>query len=328
MMKHAVIIVYFCSPQRMDSQEATARGARLRCAPLAYQQFSRMVLRGRPRGHLGRRHPDRASWRRRLRRAGIQERDLPAVGWAIVAMTIAIILYDQLLFRPMVAWADKFRFEQTASQMVPKSAVLDLFRRSRLLKRLGEPIGTGLQRAARARIALPRRFHQASVKLPQRIVDVVWYGVLLAGLASVLSELVQFVRSAPSWDDFTTTAGNGALTLLRVAILIGLASAIWIPIGVGVGLRPDLTERVQPIVQFLAAFPANLLFPVAVFFIVHFDLAPGIWLSPLMILGTQWYILFNVIAGASVFPSDYREAAATFAGHSEFRRVQRSGAVP
>ena len=72
-------------------------------------------------------------------------------------MTIAIILYDQLLFRPMVAWADKFRFEQTASQMVPKSAVLDLFRRSRLLKRLGEPIGTGLQRAARARIALPRR---------------------------------------------------------------------------------------------------------------------------------------------------------------------------
>ena len=77
--------------------------------------------------------------------------------WAIVAMTIAIILYDQLLFRPMVAWADKFRFEQTASQMVPKSAVLDLFRRSRLLKRLGEPIGTGLQRAARARIALPRR---------------------------------------------------------------------------------------------------------------------------------------------------------------------------
>jgi hypothetical protein len=193
MMNHAVIIVYFCSPQRMDSQEATARGARLRCAPLAYQQFSRMVLRRRPRGHLGRRHPDRASWRRRLRRAGIQERDLPAVGWAIVAMTIAIILYDQLLFRPMVAWADKFRFEQTASQMVPKSAVLDLFRRSRLLKRLGEPIGTGLQRAARARIALPRRFHQASGKLPQRIVGVVWYGVLLAGLASVLWELVQFV---------------------------------------------------------------------------------------------------------------------------------------
>src|SRR6516165_8194918 len=182
MMKHAVIIVYFCSPQRMDSQEATARGARLRCAPLAYQQFSRMVLRRRPRGHLGRRHPDRASWRRRLRRAGIQERDLLAVGWAIVAMTIAIILYDQLLFRPMVAWADKFRFEQTASQMVPKSAVLDLFRRSRLLKQLGKPIGTGLHKAARARLALPQRFHWAARwSPPARMVDVGWYGFIFGG---------------------------------------------------------------------------------------------------------------------------------------------------
>src|SRR5271166_4905695 len=89
-------------------------------------------------------------------------------------------------------------------------------------------------------------------------------------------------------------------------------SAIWVPVGVAVGLRPKLTERIQPIAQFLAAFPANLLFPVAVFLIVRFDLAPKIWLSPLMILGTQWYILFNVIAGASAFPSDFREAAASF----------------
>ena len=94
--------------------------------------------------------------------------------------------------------------------------------------------------------------------------------------------------------------------------MIALASAIWVPVGVAVGLRPKLTERVQPIAQFLAAFPANLLFPVAVFLIVRFDLAPKIWLSPLMILGTQWYILFNVIAGASAFPSDFREAAASF----------------
>ena len=87
---------------------------------------------------------------------------------------------------------------------------------------------------------------------------------------------------------------------------------IWVPIGVAVGLRPKLRERVEPIAQFLAAFPANLFFPVAVFLILRFDLAPKIWLCPLMILGTQWYILFNVIAGASAFPSDFREAAASF----------------
>jgi len=85
-----------------------------------------------------------------------------------------------------------------------------------------------------------------------------------------------------------------------------------VPIGVAVGLRPALTQRVQPIAQFLAAFPANLLFPLAVFLIVRLHLAPEFWLSPLMILGTQWYILFNVIAGASAFPSDFREAAASF----------------
>ncbi|HLY54899.1 MAG TPA: ABC transporter permease subunit [Stellaceae bacterium] len=95
-------------------------------------------------------------------------------------------------------------------------------------------------------------------------------------------------------------------------VLIVLASVVWVPIGVAVGLRPKLTERVQPVAQFLAAFPANLLFPVAVFMIVRFRLAPGFWLSPLMILGTQWYILFNVIAGATAFPNDFREAAASF----------------
>jgi NitT/TauT family transport system permease protein len=178
-------------------------------------------------------------------------------------MTIAIIIYDQLLFRPMVAWADKFRFEQTAAQVVPRSVVLEVFRGSRLLRRLSMSVGMGLHKAARARLALPSGSHWATRwSPPRRIVDFAWYGLL--------------------------AAGNGALTLLRVAVLISLASAIWVPVGVAVGLRPKLTERIQPIAQFLAAFPANLLFPVAVFLIVRFDLAPKIWLSPLMILGTQW----------------------------------------
>ncbi len=113
-------------------------------------------------------------------------------------------------------------------------------------------------------------------------------------------------------------------------MLIVLASLIWVPIGVAVGLRPNLTARVQPIAQFLAAFPANLLFPVAVFLIVRFDLAPKIWLSPLMILGTQWYILFNVIAGASAFPSDFREAAASFRVRNPrwWREVMLPGIFP
>jgi len=106
--------------------------------------------------------------------------------------------------------------------------------------------------------------------------------------------------------------GLGLLTMARVLLLIAVASLIWVPIGVWIGLRPGWSQRLQAVAQFLAAFPANVLFPVAVVGIVSFHLNPDIWLSPLMVLGTQWYILFNVIAGASVLPNDLREAARLF----------------
>jgi len=261
----------------------------------------------------------------------IQQRDLAAVGWAIVAMTITILIYDQLLFRPLVAWADKFRFEQTAALVVPRSWVLDLFRGASLLRRLGEPIGSAVQVTLRAPLALPGKPRWRPVfALPRRAADFAWFGFLLAGLAFVGWKLAQFAEPELSWGDVSIAAGNGVLTLLRVAILIALATVVWVPTGVIVGLRPRLAEKVQPLAQFLAAFPANLLFPLAVFLIVKFALDPKIWLSPLMILGTQWYILFNVIAGASAFPSDFREAAASFRvrGWRWWRQVILPGIFP
>ena len=261
----------------------------------------------------------------------IQQRDLQAVGWAIIAMTATIVLYDQLLFRPLVAWADKFRFEQTAAPVVPTSWILDLFRQTRLLKRMTEPFEVGLASVLRRRFSLPRpiRF-PASYRLPQRLGDVAWLSGVAALVAYVGWKLAQFARPTLGWRDLGIVASNGTLTLARVVILIILASVIWVPIGVAVGLRPKLAEKVQPVAQFLAAFPANLLFPIAVYLIVTYDLAPRIWLSPLMILGTQWYILFNVIAGASAFPSDFREAAASFRvrGWRWWREVMLPGVFP
>ena len=133
-------------------------------------------------------------------------------------------------------------------------------------------------------------------------------GLTLWGAASV----GQFVIAHLSWSEVGAAFELGLLTLGRVLVLIGLASLVWVPIGVWIGLRPKWTERIQPIAQFLAAFPANVLFPFFVIAIVTFKLDPNVWLSPLMILGTQWYILFNVIAGASALPTELKEAASMF----------------
>ncbi len=243
----------------------------------------------------------------------IQERDLAAVGWAIGAMAITILIYDQLLFRPLVAWADKFRYEQTAAAVVPRSWIIDLFRRTKALRTWLAAIGSLIQLVARARMSERSSvFALGRSKISSRLIDVLWYGLILACVAYLGLETMHVARAELDLTDLIDAARNGGLTLLRVAALIAIATLIWVPIGVAVGLRPVLAEKVQPVAQFLAAFPANLLFPVAVYLIVRFHLSPVIWLSPLMILGTQWYILFNVIAGASVFPTDLREAAKTF----------------
>ena len=119
--------------------------------------------------------------------------------------------------------------------------------------------------------------------------------------------IAKFIGSGVPIHEVGTAALLGLATMTRVLILIAVASAIWVPIGVWIGLRPGAARVAQPIAQFLAAFPANLLFPIAVSAIVGFHLNPDIWLSPLMVLGTQWYILFNVVAGASTIPSELRD---------------------
>jgi len=229
---------------------------------------------------------------------------------AVAAMAIVILAYDQLLFRPIVAWADKFRFEQTASQERPRSWVYELVRRGRLIHWAFAPIEWTTARLAIIR--LPRLAPRLLPKRAGKTGDMLWLAFVLLFAAYALWYIFDYVRSELGFDDIAQAFGLGFLTLIRVAVLIALASAIWVPIGVWIGLRPWAAERVQPIAQFLAAFPANVLFPIAVVGIVAFSLDPNIWLSPLMVLGTQWYILFNVIAGASAFPTDLREASTLY----------------
>jgi NitT/TauT family transport system permease protein len=259
----------------------------------------------------------------------LEQRNIVAVMWAILAMLLVILAYDQLLFRPLVAWSAKFRFETTASGTASDPWMLRLMRRTRLLKLIGGGIGDvavfigGLRLSFRTRSAM-------TPKQPSRIIDAVWVALLLVLVGWAIWRVVQFGSQALAWSDVSTALILGVFTLIRVVVLMILASLIWVPIGVWLGLRPVWARRAQPIAQFLAAFPANLLFPPFVLFIVHFNLSPDIWLTPLMVLGTQWYILFNVVAGAAAFPGDLKEAASNFriGGLLWWRKVIIPGIFP
>src|SRR5580704_4470848 len=243
----------------------------------------------------------------------IEKQNLAAIGYAILTMLLVIIAYDQLLFRPIVAWADKFRFEQTASGDAPTSWMLDLFRRTRALRALTLPFAAVNRAFSNLRINWPVSLQPATKSgSPSRTVDLIWFLLIGVSTGYAAYRAYEYLSATLGPSDIFAAFGYGLLTLARVIVLIALATLIWVPVGVWIGLRPKLAERIQPLAQFLAAFPANLAFPVFVVVIVRYGLNANVWLSPLMILGTQWYILFNVIAGASAFPTDLREAASSF----------------
>lgn len=262
----------------------------------------------------------------------IDQENLAAVGWAVLAMLAVILLYDQILFRPLVAWAEKFRFEQSARASTSRSWVLQAVQRTDVLRRALAPVGAGLGWIASRRlaplkaVALP----QAAAVWNSRAVDGLWLALVVLGVLYATYLIVTFIATELDWHEVGLTFVDGFYTLLRVVVLIVLASVIWVPIGVWIGLRPKVAEAVQPVAQFLAAFPANIAFPFFVVIIATYHLDADIWLSPLMILGTQWYILFNVIAGASAYPSDLKEAAASLhmGGWNWWRKVMLPGIFP
>jgi NitT/TauT family transport system permease protein len=244
----------------------------------------------------------------------IQQQNLHAIGWAILTMLIGILLYDQLLFRPLVAWADRFRFDAMSSEREPQSWLLDLLRRSEWVKALLERTAALAERTLSwgAERTRPKASTNSNgfARFPwwNRVADVI---IILAALAALV-HILQFVRSEVGWGEVGHVLWLGFLTMTRVILLIALAALIWVPIGIRIGLNPNVARVAQPVAQFLAAFPANLMFPLAVMLIARFSLNPEIWLSPLMIFGTQWYILFNVIAGATGIPTELRLAARNF----------------
>lgn len=265
----------------------------------------------------------------------IADRDLTAIVWAIVAVLAGIVVYDQLMFRPLVAWTDKFRVDTSQGEQPPESWLLTLMQRARLFRLLARlPVAlwdavSGLWRRREVEATAPARPRLPVVTLPAWA-GRAWDGVLLAGAAGAMVEVALFVHGSVTLSEVGAVLLYGLATTARIVVLIALASVVWVPVGVWVGQRPAVAQNVQWIAQFLAAFPANLMFPVAVMLIVHFDLNVDVWTSPLMILGTQWYILFNVIAGAAAIPQDMKDAAGNLglSGWMKWRRFILPAIMP
>jgi len=233
-----------------------------------------------------------------------------AMAMAVLAMVLMIVGLDQLLWRPVVVWAQRFRVEETAAAEASRSWFLDLLRRSVVIRRLGRWRKARARRRRAAPAAPARAVPRGIVKPPAALAAVALWS-LLALLAWGGLRLLHLLAHLPAayWAALGA-AGLATLARVLVSTLIGTAWAL--PVGLAIGLSPRLSRLLQPVVQVMASFPAPMLFPLAIALLHAAGVGLGVGSIVLMLLGTQWYILFNVIAGASSVPSDLREAMVAF----------------
>ena len=257
--------------------------------------------------------------------------DVPAIIWGVAVMVGVIVLIDQLIWRPVIAWSEKFKFEQTEASDAARSPVLAMLRRSalvsRFLQRTVAPIGETLtlRFAAASSVEPPGAPRGDAIKWAMRIVAV-------AGGAGIAYAMLSIGRTLSILSRAQVGAllrGAGA-TFFRVELTLLLAALWTIPVGVYIGLRPRLAAIAQPIAQVAASVPATALFPIVVLFLIRAGGGLGIGSVILLLLGTQWYILFNVIAGASAIPTDLREVCQVYGlGTVErWRRLLLPGIFP
>jgi NitT/TauT family transport system permease protein len=251
--------------------------------------------------------------------SAVERGDNHAAAWAIVAMLAVILASDQLVWRPLLAWADRFKIELTESSDPPTSWLYNLLNGAYVFDWFEEKIARPFRDWLRnltlrfsAQKASGRRSRRQASSVALRAIGVIvalWLGYyIVAGIVAGIATVHQHVTPG----GLGNIAWLGLLTLLRVIAMTVLATLIWTPIGVWIGFQPRVARLAQPIAQIAASFPVNMTFPFVVGFYVAHHIGMN-WGSILLIaMGTQWYILFNVIAGAMAIPNDLMEAARTY----------------
>ncbi len=239
--------------------------------------------------------------------------DTVSIFWGLGTMVGVILLIDQLVWRPAIAWSDKFKFEQVESGAQPRSAVLNLLRRSSLLERVRLAVFAPLSE----RISLRTARHSDAVETPAapaewKMVASMIVGALVGGAILYALYGAAMTLKTLTAPELVSTLAGAAATFGRVIVSLLIAAAWTIPAGVAIGFNPKLARFAQPFAQLAASVPATALFPVLLLALIRMGGGLGIGSILLMLLGTQWYVLFNVIAGAMAIPTDLREVADVF----------------
>ena len=244
-----------------------------------------------------------------------------SIVWGLAAMIVVIVLIDQIVWRPLIAWGEKFKFEQVEAAEIPKSPVLNFLRHSKLLARAARLSVSPAREALTLHFARsqsntqrgPHHNHPQAKWIPRLLT---WAALACAlYMAGKIGMMLTRVSAA----EFHGIFWGAAATFLRVELTLALAAVWTIPVGVFIGSKPALAAIVQPVAQVAASIPAPALFPIVLMVLIRFGGGMGIASIVLLLLGTQWYILFNVIAGASAIPSDLKEVCDTF----RLSKVQR-----
>ncbi len=240
----------------------------------------------------------------------MKHHDISALVWAVLAMTALIVLVDRAFWRPLVAWSEKFKLEQSQADIEVRSGVLDLLRRSHVVLWLGAVMAyadeavSGLRRR---RSLLPSDGPRDAAHerwLDRAVTFALW---IVVGALAVRG--ATFVTTEVDAGEVLRVLTAGALTLSRVAVVVAASTLVWTPVGVWIGLNPRISRTAQPVVQILASFPANFVFPLVTVVLLRWHLSLEWSAVFLMALGAQWYVLFNTIAGAMAIPNDLREMA-------------------
>ena len=239
--------------------------------------------------------------------------DMRAIFWGLMTMIAVIILIDQIVWRPVIAWAEKFKVEQVGSAQVPRSPVLNLLRRSRMLPFVTRSLVLPIRERLDLHFAkeYDARSHTKAASGVRRWALRAVAVVALVGVGYAVIKILSMLATMPSAEWLHVAWGAGA-TFLRVEVVLVIAALWTVPVGVAIGLRPKLAAIAQPLVQIAASVPATALFPIILLVLMRAGGGLGIGSIVLLLLGTQWYILFNVIAGATAIPSDLKEVCGAY----------------